>query len=286
MASLDWKVEKIPLSFRTPEGEIKDFQGKYITRRSDTGDPLGVVGEVYEVIQNQEAFAFFDFLKGSAEFVTAGQLWGGKAIWATVKFKERIKLYSGKDVVDLYGTFLNYHNGMGSVSGLLLPVREVCTNGLNVIEEIAKSHIAIRHTPSYEVRMDMAKQVLAFSAKSLKQIGPRFEQMSLKKLSNKELISYVEGVIFGDKTREEVPTHRKNVRDEILVLHDSGRTVSEAKGTLWGAYNAVTEYADHVVANNSEKALLSDRRIASSWFGTGAKLKRKALWEAVRILNN
>ena len=279
-------MEKIPLSFQTPEKEIKNFPGKYITRRLDTGDPLGVVGEVYEVIQNQEAFAFFDFLKGSAEFMTAGQLWSGKAIWATVRFNEQIRLYGGKDVVDLYGTFLNYHNGMGSVSGLLLPVREVCTNGLNVIEEIAKSHIAIWHTPSYEVKMNMAKQVLAFSVESLKQIGPRFEEMSIKKLTNKELISYVERIIFDGKSGEEVPTHRKNVRNEILVLHDSGQTISEAKGTLWGVYNAVTEYADHVVVNNSEKALLSDRRITSSWFGTGAKLKRKALWEAVRILNN
>ena len=33
-------------------------------------------------------------------------------------------------------------------------------------------------------------------------------------------------------------------------------------------YNAVTEYADHVIVN-SEKAMSLDRRLVSSWFGTG-----------------
>jgi hypothetical protein len=53
-----------------------------------------------------------------------------------------------------------------------------------------------------------------------------------------------------------------------------------SRGTLWGAYNAVTEYTDHVLCPNDP-----GRRLTSIWFGGGEKLKERAFKIAQQLLN-
>jgi hypothetical protein len=54
-----------------------------------------------------------------------------------------------------------------------------------------------------------------------------------------------------------------------------------ARGSLWGAYNAVSEYTDHVQSSaNPEK------RLNSVWFGSGEKLKLRAFDLSRTWLNN
>src|SRR5690606_3463731 len=74
-AGLDYTVEKRELmTFETPgepSGEDHGQQnpkiqvpGFYATVRTDTDEVLGVVGKDYQVIQNVEAFSFFDAIVG------------------------------------------------------------------------------------------------------------------------------------------------------------------------------------------------------------------------------
>ncbi len=70
-AGLDYKVEKRKLFTHNnennignpdfdiiiPEIEVPNF---YATMRTDTEQILGVVGKEYEVVQNEDAFSFFD----------------------------------------------------------------------------------------------------------------------------------------------------------------------------------------------------------------------------------
>ena len=49
-----------------------------------------------------------------------------------------------------------------------------------------------------------------------------------------------------------------------------GQQLDTAKGTLWGAVNAVTYYADHIRSGTDGD------RLDSSWFGAGCALKDKA----------
>lgn len=61
------------------------------------------------------------------------------------------------------------------------------------------------------------------------------------------------------------------VADRVMELVDGGRGAELARGTAWGAYNAVTEYLTHLRGNDA------DTRLDSNWFGNGAQLNRKAL---------
>jgi len=77
LARLGFEVIKQPIFI---EGG-KVVPDKFATVRTDTGDILGVVGNQYHVVQNKEAFSFFDFLKDEACFETGGVLNNGNIVW-------------------------------------------------------------------------------------------------------------------------------------------------------------------------------------------------------------
>lgn len=90
-AGLDYTVEKRPLftydnenysgnpntDIIIPEIEVPNY---YATMRTDTEQVLGVVGKDYNIVQNVDAFSFFDTIVGGKEgilYETAGALGNG-----------------------------------------------------------------------------------------------------------------------------------------------------------------------------------------------------------------
>jgi phage/plasmid-like protein (TIGR03299 family) len=69
--------------------------------------------------------------------------------------------------------------------------------------------------------------------------------------------------------------------DTIMEAFESGRgnTMPGVKGTMWAAYNAVTEYVSH--ERNDDAA----KRLDAAWFGTGAAMIDRALGGALEIAN-
>src|SRR5207302_6975800 len=55
------------------------------------------------------------------------------------------------------------------------------------------------------------------------------------------------------------------------------------RGTLWGAYNAVTRFEDYKQPQQEE---LQDQRLERMWFGGGADTKLKALAKAKDLSAN
>ena len=65
-ANLDYEVVKTP-NFTEYEGEKIVKEDEFSTLRTDTKQPLGTVGNRYEIVQNKDAFAFFDAIIDSKE---------------------------------------------------------------------------------------------------------------------------------------------------------------------------------------------------------------------------
>jgi hypothetical protein len=55
------------------------------------------------------------------------------------------------------------------------------------------------------------------------------------------------------------------------------------RGTLWGAYNAITTFTDYKQPQQEEQP---DRRLERTWFGSGADLKLTALTKATELANS
>ena len=102
-SGLDWKVEQEPLM----TGTFKDVPGFKANIRSDNGTVLGVVSNRYQVVQNEEAFAFTDELIGEGVvYETAGSLNGGRKVWLLAKLPERYHLAG--EAVEPYIVFTKY----------------------------------------------------------------------------------------------------------------------------------------------------------------------------------
>src|SRR4051812_17575920 len=61
-ANLDFDVTKKPLKVFLEENKYGDVPETYATVRSDTDAVLGIVKDRYEILQNRDAFSFFDEL--------------------------------------------------------------------------------------------------------------------------------------------------------------------------------------------------------------------------------
>jgi hypothetical protein len=73
----------------------------------------------------------------------------------------------------------------------------------------------------------------------------------------------------------------ENVIHEVTQKfeHGRGNDMPGVKGTLWAAFNGVTEYVDYTRTTRGG----SDSRAKSLLFGSGATLKQKAWDEALSL---
>lgn len=57
----------------------------------------------------------------------------------------------------------------------------------------------------------------------------------------------------------------------------------QIRGTVWTAFNAVTEFVDHRKIRGADDRDWASRRLASVWFGQGGRLKEKAWGSALKM---
>ncbi len=277
-AGLDYKVQLKPL-LTTINRKRVEVTGSFATVRMDNGTILGVVGNRYEPIQNKDAFTFFDAIVGDDEamYHTAGVLGQGERIWILAKLPGYIRV-NKEDIVSKYLLLTNSHDGSSLARAKLTPIRVVCNNTLSVALQGSEQEIGIRHTVNAKVRLEEAHKLLGLTNHLYEQLDTIFKKMALTKVTDKQLLDYVQTLIPSNPEAQ-YQTRNENIRDAILELHEVGQGAELSKGTVWGAYNAVTEYTDHV--QNSKD---SSKQLKSIWFGGGEKLKLKAFNLAQKII--
>jgi phage/plasmid-like protein (TIGR03299 family) len=280
-AQLDYTVVKRPLR-TTAKGRLQvPVVDHFATVRLDTHAVLGVVGSRYEIIQNRDAFQFFDVIVGEGEAIyeTAGALGDGERIWILARLPGYIKV-RGEDIVNKYLLLTNSHDGRSLVRAKLTPVRVVCSNTLSVALSGPEDEVRIRHTPSAIANLMHAHELLGLSNHLYEQLGETFRAMSLRSITEKQLLDYVKALV-PDNQGAQFKTRSENIRNRILQLHEQGAGSLLSQGTLWGAYNAITEYTDHTLHTQDPM-----KRLNSVWYGSGDRLKQRAFVLAKQLLKN
>lgn len=273
IAGLDYTVVKKRLELKTG---LK--QNAYATVRTDTGDVLGTVGKSYKPIQNREAFAFFDVLvdKQEAVYDTAGVFGLGESIWILAKLPGYITV-NRNDIVNKYLLLTNSHDGSVHVRVKLTPIRVVCNNTLTSALQGA-GEVLISHTPKTVQDLEKAVTMLGLSNSLYEQLDVMFNAMATKKITEEQLREYVQALV-PDNEEAQNTARTEKIRNSVLQLHDAGRGAHLSRGTLWGAFNSVTEYTDHMMLGGD-----STTRLNSIWFGRGEQLKLKAFHLADQMM--
>jgi phage/plasmid-like protein (TIGR03299 family) len=276
-AGLNYSVAKKPMKEFVELRHAAAVSDRYVTVRTDTGEVLGIVDESYEPVQNRDAFTFFDSLVGSDEAIyeTAGALGRGEHIWILAKLPGYIKV-NRKDIVGKYLLLSNSHDGSSLVRVKLTPIRVVCNNTLTAALQ-GTGEVHIRHTSNAAEDMKQALSLLGLTNSLYEQLDAVFNRMALTKITDKQLQDYVKALV-PDKEEGEENVENQGIRDAFLELHESGLGADLSRGTLWGAFNCVTEYTDHRPGGNQ------GARLESIWFGQGDQLKQKAFQLAERMM--
>lgn len=283
-AGLDWKVNKEPLYLKdgTP------VEGAYATRREDDGAILGTVGRVYRPLQNKEAFSFFDAVVGSKEAIyhTAGALGSGEKVWILAKLPGHIRV-TGEDVTEKFLLLSNSHDGSSPVQVMFTPIRVVCQNTLNVAMHNNTRKQSIRHTGAMGLRVRNVRDGLGIVHEQFKQFEEIARSMAGVQVKGSEgWRQFLKdcGIIPADEAQA-MSTRAENIINDVTQRFEYGKTnnLPGIRGTVWAAFNAVTEYADwERTARGGENEQQS--RAKSLLFGSGADLKQKAYDAAVKAV--
>jgi len=281
-AGLDWQVGKYDLYAKVKSGSMKKVPDYFATVREDEWSPLGVVGKSYTPLQNSEAFSFFDGVVGAkkAIFETAGALGRGEKIWILAKLPGEIKVLN-QDITKKYLLLYNGHDG-GTVVGVkFTPVRVVCQNTLVMAQGGQEQTFRVYHYPDVKTNLEKVEDLLGIIKNNYDSIEEIMKKLSLVKLPDNYFSKYLQAVVRDstnlDSPRAEVKNDRNaRIREEIKRLAVSGRgtEIKGVRGTLWGGYNAVTEFVDYRDTRREDKA--GENRLDRILFGRGADLKTRA----------
>jgi len=257
--------------------------------RSDSGDVLGVVGNSYVPVQNAEAFGFLDAVVegGELRYHTAGALGQGERVWMLAKIPGELRVKNSDDVTEQFLLLSNSHDGSSSLRIFFTPIRVVCANTLGMAERRGHGQgISIVHKGNLDTKVRQAQEVLGFAHRFYRDLGERADRLAWHYPSRSQLERYFEA-LYPDSP-DAKNRRAQNVRSELFRLFEEGKgqQIPEIRHSTWAAFNAVTEFVDHhrSTRGRTEMERLS-RRLDSSWFGSGARLKAEAWKLALEVAN-
>ena len=245
----DWNVrlEEVTL----PGRSHKDYYATVRTNPFDGGtDVLGVVGERYKVLQNEDLFAFGDNILDGARWETAGSIKNGTVVFGSLAL-ERETILDPKGVSDRVNSYLlvhTSHDGSLAIQASVTPVRVVCQNTLNMAVgargKSAKQSYRIRHTQTLEGRVAAAREALGLAHKFMDEFDKQAQELFAKEVNDAKFFDILMAAYpVPDKDAKGAYTKWEKKIDTINSIY-TGETNGMIAGTAWGALNAMTERMD------------------------------------------
>lgn len=283
-AQLDWNVAKCELIAKMP-GLIEDIDkssgfmkggdyyevcpNAFATYRTDHNIPLGLVKDRYTIVQNTEAFSFFDKAigKDKAIWQTAGFFGNGERVFVSAKLPNNI-LVNG-DPVENYLVFTTSHDGSCGVKILFTPIRVICENTLNAAIHNASNYVSFRHTNSVHANINIADEILGICKNTTFDLNDKYNMMYKTPMTDEQAQQVFANIIFTDKEianitltghtvqqiimrdwraiqDSEISTKKVNAICEMNNYYFTGIGQRQILGTAWGVMNAVSGFYSNV----------------------------------------
>ena len=308
-AGMDWRIESSDVSYmaRNERGQsiIMPYEEQRVLYRSDTHAPLSVVSQRYQEVQPMEILEFYRDLteQSGFELETAGVLKGGKKFWALARTGQSTAL-KGKDVSNGYILLATACDGTLATTAQFTNIRVVCNNTLAIALRGQSSSAGVVKVPhSTKFDADKVKQQLGISVRAWDEHMYEMKQLTQRKVTQGEAAAYFDAVFnntslsIADQEENIIQFYRNmatpnpakeksepNGRAMTKVMdmfngQGRGAELSSAKDTAYGLLCSITEFADH-----ERRAMSTDHRLDSAWFGAGAALKQRGLEQAFRLV--
>ncbi len=251
----NWNVRLDELTI--PSNMTSDKNYQYVVRTNPTDksqtDVLGIVGERYVPLQNEELFAFGDnILDGGGRWETAGSISGGRVVFGSLAL-ERETILDPSGVADKVKTYLlinTSHDGSIAIQASITPVRVVCANTLNVAlnrtkkKDGVKQSFKIRHTQTAQGKVAVARQALGMANSYMDEFDKMAHAMIAKEISAQDFNNII--LAAYPKPETDAKGSVKKWTNKVDMINDiyTGEFNGMIAGNAWGAFNALTERLD------------------------------------------
>ena len=296
-AGLDWNVMTVPIqayvnSNVNPYEVVTDYysvprkQGILKLGKDNENLIIGVVGEKYKVVQNMEVFNALDTLvdSGDARYTAAGEYNNGANIWMIMELPNGVTVAN-----DPHTAFLlvqSSHDGSGAVRIRPIIERIFCANQINKLITKNKKNdytYTMKHTTNAVLSVQDIRNITQLTYQSIAE----YEQTAahlLRRTADVQrakdifrkvwaLPSTVEGKPYDMLTQGErrQQTLAYTARDKAFEVYSQSDTQENIRGTDFGIWQAVVEYADHHASGGSA------RLAVATLSGRNDTVKNKAL---------
>jgi len=295
-AGLDWTVSIKPLVAEisplvmSPSGVTPAVYESVPKRdavvRNDTNAVIGVVGSKYKLVQNMEVFSALDVLidSGQARYSAAGSYNGGANVWMLMELPDGITVANDPHAAYLLAT--TSHDGSSSVIVRPIIERVFCANQIGKIlgnERKKALTYTMKHTTNAELSISEIRDITTLVYKNIEEY-----ELTADKLLKRETDKYQARNIFRKvfalpPELEDAPynmlsqgqrkqqTIAYEARDKVWDIYSESPTQENIRGTAFGVWQAVIEYADYYSRGTS------DKRALDTITGKNDRIKNKAL---------
>ncbi|MDC4583556.1 DUF932 domain-containing protein [Acinetobacter baumannii] len=307
-AGMDWRIESSNVSYmaKNDRGQniLMPYEEQRVLYRSDTHAPLSVVSQRYQEVQPKEILEFYRDLteQSGFELETAGVLKGGKKFWALARTGQSTALKS-KDVSNGYILLATACDGTLATTAQFTSIRVVCNNTLAIALRGQSSSAGVVKVPhSTKFDAEKVKQQLGISVRAWDEHMYEMKQLTQRKVSQQEAKAYFDAVFnnstmsisdpeeniiqfyhnVAQQVQEKKPEPNGRAMNKALEMFNGqgrGADLSSAKDTAYGLLCSITEFVDH-----ERRAMSTDHRLDSAWFGAGAGVKQRGLEQALALI--
>jgi phage/plasmid-like protein (TIGR03299 family) len=293
-AGLDWDVAPVAIqAYRNrnvnPYEVVTDYYEvprKQAILRLDTEQVIGVVGEKYKVVQNMEVFSALDSLvdSGEARYTAAGEYNNGANIWMIMELPAGVQV--ANDPHAAYLLVQSSHDGSGAVRIRPIIERIFCANQINKLITRGKKNdytYTMKHTTHAKLSVQDIRAITQLTYQSIaeyEEVASHLLSRGANHLRAREIFrkvwalpSTVESKPYDMLTQGErrQQTLAYTARDKAWEIYQNSPTQENIKGTDFGIWQAVVEYADHHASGGSE------RLAVATLSGRNDAIKNKAL---------
>jgi phage/plasmid-like protein (TIGR03299 family) len=247
---------------RFPQGYV-DVAKRFATVRTDLPYPLGVVGNVYQPVQNLELAKFCEALAEMGDTIkieSAGTLRNGEKIWYLLK-GESFSVREDEQIP--YLCISNGHNGWLAVRGTPCIIRVVCENTLHMvvpskeyegpIEKVTEGSFVALHTGDIKDKLQDAKRALKLYGHRLEETKRVINQLAARDVNSNEMKEFFMQCYVRDFGN--VPTtptdgwerrRKEKAMDAFRFVETRFEMERDVAGaTVWNLYNSYTNYLQH-----------------------------------------
>jgi phage/plasmid-like protein (TIGR03299 family) len=307
IAGLDWPVLETELTYtkryRDSGGNlvekvtiVPNHKMIYKSNGSEPDDIFHLSSESWTPVQNSTAFEFFDpiLYDGTAKLDTAIMLDGGRKIAITAKISGLSADIGNKnDQVDSYIVLYNGHDGKLCLGVMFTPVRVICQNTLAfaIGKEKKKGRnsdtsIRLKHTSRIDQNLKLVTEAINMNKRSFDMACSSYKAMTKYNLTDEQYREYLESVFESElANHDSILTYKHYGMLNHLYRDGVGSNLSG--GTIWQAYQSVTEFLSHRFGVKQNEDLNTDEstatRLNNLLFGKTAMINKTAFLEAQRL---